>query len=321
MQTELGMSELGGCEKRAKFRLLGVEPTDPSGSIQAVLGTLIHEAIAGVLKQLQDEGLISAEDLIEHAVEFAGVPGHNDHYEADTETLVDTKTTSQRMLDYWREHGISRSWRFQTATYAAALVKQGNPVRWIRIDVLARDTGDEESFVRMFDPGEVGQAMEWLAWVRNTPLESLPRAYAPDSKLCERCPFRRACWGEAKPGRDPRSVVFAELPNAVDWVEQLQQGRAMAKEGQELADEAKGVLDAVRLNERGTDYADVGLPSGKVLSWQVSERESLDMDAIEQVFAELGRPVSKKTSPSVTLRVVNKPKPKKSKKRKTEVAS
>lgn len=89
----------------------------------------------------------------------------------------------------------------------------------------------------------------------------------------------------------------------------------MQKEGEALAEEAKGVLDALRPNESGTERVDAGLPD-KLLSFQVTPRSYPDMEQIEKVFAELGRTVPTRRSASVTLRLVKRPTPKRKPKKK-----
>src|SRR6476646_9461433 len=88
-QEEIGMSDLGGCRRRAGYRLLGVKPTNTSSSVQAVMGTSIHAAVQAILSELARPG-----DLVEEEVRFAGVLGHIDRYEAAEARLIDVKTTS-----------------------------------------------------------------------------------------------------------------------------------------------------------------------------------------------------------------------------------
>jgi hypothetical protein len=141
MQRTIGMSEVGGCRRRAGYRLAGTEPTNQSGSVQAVMGTAVHSAVEQIHREMQAAGLIPADDLVEHEVRFAGVLGHLDRYIAADAELRDTKTTSDRWLQHIRVHGASRDHLWQTHLYGAALVAEGKPVRRIVIDYLARDTG------------------------------------------------------------------------------------------------------------------------------------------------------------------------------------
>lgn len=289
-QTAFGMSELGGCRRRAGYRLAGVEPTNFGGSLQAVMGTGIHDAVSNVYVELQAEGLIPAGDLVEYEVEFAGILGHLDRYEDATASLIDVKTTSQRWLDKLKVNGPERSHLWQTSGYAAALISQGLKVRRIVVDYLARDTGNEWRWVGKFDPQHVRDALAWVSEVRSTELNYLPRDYQPDSAWCEHCPFRDLCWEGAIPDRDPRSVLYVEDPDAGRWATQLEAARAAKKTAEASEKEARGALDALRPNTAGVDF--VAVPGfGKALKFTVTTPERLDGVQIRKDYAAAGRPV------------------------------
>ncbi|MFJ8815469.1 CRISPR-associated protein Cas4 [Amycolatopsis thermoflava] len=303
-QRELGWSEVGGCRRRAGYRLAGVEPTNPGGSVQAVLGTAIHEAVQQRLNETA-----GPDDLVEHPVEFAGIPGHIDRYEADTETLVDVKTTSTRWLEHIKVEGPSRSNLWQVNGYAAALMAQSGMkvrVRRIVIDYIARDTGELHRWVGEPDPQQVRAALEWLRTVRETPVEWLNRDYAPDGPFCQHCPFFDTCWDGAVTGRDPRSVLLVEDQDAAGWAEKLYRARQDKKDATAREEEAKGALDALRPNVTGTsDPVDVGFE--KNLVWQVSETTRLDADAVRAEYRKIGAEPPTKTSTSTKLMFVAKP--------------
>lgn len=296
MQTRIGMSELGGCRRRAGYRLAGAEHTDASGSVQAVMGTAIHDAIAKVLADVAQPG-----DLVEHEVEFAGILGHLDRYEAASRTVCDVKTTSSRWLEHVKVNGVSREHLWQTHGYAAGLIAQGIDVRRVRIDYLARDTGEEWSVTLPFQPSIIAEALAWVAEVRSGDLDMLPRDYAPDSPFCSNCPFRTRCWDGGVTDRDPRSVLYVENPDAARWAQQLWDARRAKAAASELEEEAKGALDALRPNIEGTAVLDVGWD--RPLKWQVSRgAKSLDRKAVEADYKTAGAPVPYKVGqPSVKL--------------------
>lgn len=296
MQTRIGMSEIGGCRRRAGYRLAGTDPTDAGGSVQAVMGTAIHEAIAGVLADVA-----APDDLVEHEVEFAGILGHIDRYEAATRTLIDVKTTSSRWLEHIKVHGPSRQHLWQVNGYAAGLIAQGHDVRRVRIDYLARDTGEEWTSVTAFDPVVVKEALSWVAEVKITDLDMLPRDYQPDSTFCQHCPFRSRCWDGGVSDRDPRSVLFVEDPDAARWAEQLWQAKADKEAAEEREAEAKGALDALRPNVEGTVTIDVGwrLP---ILFKVTKGAQRLDTAAVKSDYAKTGaEPPYKQGKPSVSI--------------------
>lgn len=289
-QREIGWSEIGGCKRRAGYRLAGQEPTNPGSSVQAVMGTAIHDAVAAILAQTA-----GPDDLAEHPVTFAGVRGHLDRYEAATWTVVDVKTTTSRWLEHIRIHGADRDHRWQVHGYGAALIAAGRKVRWVRIDYIARDTGEEYSVVERFDPTVLRAALDWIDEVRSGDVEDMPREYAPDGPFCQHCPFFDACWEGAVPGRDPRSVLYVEDPDARAWAERLWQAQLDAKDAKKRIDEAKGALDALRPNDEGSAVVDVGGPAP--LKFTVGRpQKRLDTEQVKREYAQAGaKPPMKET--------------------------
>jgi len=296
-QRELGWSEIGGCERRAGYRLAGTEPSNVGGSVQAVLGTAIHDAVASVLRETAGPN-----DLAEHAVIFAGIPGTLDRYEADTLTVVDVKTTSSRWLEHIRIHGPSRDHIWQVHGYGGALVADGIRVRHVRIDYIARDTGEEYTWAAPFDPAYLRDALGWLDRVRQSPVDLLPREYEPDGPFCQHCPFLDICWEGGVVGRDPRSVLYVEDPDAARWAQQLWDAKETIKAAKKLEAEAKGALDAIRPNIEGSETVDVGFDVP--LKFQVSKGQNrIDTAAVRAEYAAAGaKPPMKRTGPSVTLK-------------------
>lgn len=284
-QTELGMSELGGCQRRAGYRLAGVEPTNTGGSVQAVMGTAVHAAVEQVFREMQAAGLIPADDLVEYEVRFAGVLGHLDRFESRTRRIRDTKTTSDRWLQHIIVHGAERQHIWQTHLYAAAVMQTGRRVKEIVIDYLARDTGNDHQVVIPFDTRHVRDALAWLDNVRSLPVDMLNRDYAPDSSFCGHCAFYDVCWDGAVPGRDPRSVLVVEDEDAAGWAAKLWQAREDKKDAAAREEEAKGALDAFRPNDTGvSDPVDVGYDLN--LQWSITETSRLDTAAVKAEYAK-----------------------------------
>lgn len=302
------MSEVGGCQRRAGYRLAGVEPTDPSGSIQAIMGTAIHAAIESVFHEMQQAGEIPADDLVEYEVRFAGILGHLDRYRAADATVDDTKTTTKRRIDWIKVHGPDRPHLWQLMLYGAALIQEGRPVRHIAIEYIARDTGDTHRVERPFDPKVVKDAVEWVRNIREVgDPEMLNRDYAPDSPFCGGCAFRSLCWGNAVVDRNPLSALYVEDPNALEWAKKLAKGRALKKAGEAMEKEARGALDALRPNTSGkSDPVDVGYK--KALQWTVSCPQRVDMIAMKSEYAKAGaKPPMLPPKTEVKLDLVEKP--------------
>lgn len=300
-QREFGMSDLGECRRRAGYRLAGTEPTNPSGNVQAVMGTAVHDAIQRILREVAEP-----DDLVEHEVRFAGILGHLDRYEAATGTVRDVKTTSSRWLGKLRVNGPTRPNLWQVSGYAAGLIAQGHKVRRVGIDYLARDTGAEWRWEEDFDPQHVRDALAWVKQVRETPLEMLNRDHDPDGPFCEGCPFFAVCWEGHIPGRDARSVLFIENPDAAGWAAKLDKARADKADAEAREKEAKGALDAIRPNDKGTsDPVDVGYDKG--LQWSYSYPQRLDNDQVWADYKSVGAEPPIKYGKTLTLKFVALP--------------
>jgi hypothetical protein len=293
LQAEFGISELGQCRRRAGYRLNGIEPSNVGGSVQAVMGTAVHDAVASVYHELQAAGIIPAEDLIEYEVRFAGILGHLDRYEAAAHRIIDTKTTTSRWLGHLKIYGPSLANLWQVHTYAAALIAEGRRVDEVAIDYLARDTGEEFRWTGPFEPTRVRDALDWVRTVRTTPLEWLARDYDRDSPFCQHCPFLAVCWSGGVPDRDPRSVLFIEDPDGAKWAGKLEQARADEADAKRRVTEAKGALDALRPDDT-TELVDVGYEH--LLRFRLSEQRRLDGGAVRAEYAAAGqKPPTKQT--------------------------
>lgn len=297
-QVEIGMSDLGVCQRRAGYILAEAERTNESSSVQAVMGTVIHAGVAEVCRQLQAEGLLPAVDLVEFEVLFAGVRGHLDHYESAQQRLVDTKSTNHRWLKHLKVYGPTRHDLWQINNYAAALVTSGRPVRELALDYLCRDCGEEWRWTGKPDPSQVRDALDWLRQVRETDLEWLPRDYEPSSTFCKSCPFLQTCWGD-QADRDPRVVLYQADPDAARWAERLAAARADLADAKQREAEARGALDALRPNEAGTAEVDIGWEH--TLRWSVSTTRRLDAVAVRRDYAAAGGTPPETESTSVRL--------------------
>lgn len=249
-QREIGMSDLGSCRRRVGYKLAGTAPVNQSGSVQAVMGSAIHDMVADVLKDTKGPA-----DLVEHEVRFAGVLGHLDRYEAKARKVVDTKTTSSRWLEHIMLNGPEQGHVWQVSCYGAALLAEGKPVERVQLDYLARDTGEEWVWSERFNPRHVRDAFEWLARIRDSDLAMLPRDHDPDSVFCQGCPFGGEdggiCWEGHVPERDLLSVLLVEDPDSAKHADELWRLRKQIKELTDRANRLKGVLDGVRPDQGG----------------------------------------------------------------------
>ena len=301
-QQSLGMSDLGGCRRRAGYQIHGYPPEQPSGSVQAVIGTAVHDAVDAALRKMRDEGLIPEESVINEEVSFGGVVGHPDLYVP--KTLRDVKTVGYDLqVANYRLKGPPQRHLWQVMTYSAALIVAGMDVDLVQLDYLVRDSGRTWLWSGPFDYQRVLEAMSWLDQIRTTPLEWLSRDYAPDSAQCRNCPFSGRCWEGHVIDRDERSVLLVEDEDAAGWARKLHDARERKRLAELDEAEAKGALDALRPNAEGRGEVQVeGFPF--VLRWTVSRRRSLDADAVREDYARAGGVPPLRAGESVKLELV-----------------
>lgn len=309
-QIDIGWSDIGGCRRRAGYRMHHTVPSNTGGSVQAVLGTAVHDAYTAILKQLQAAGRIPAEDLIEHEVTFAGVTGHLDRYEHDTLTVDDLKTSTDRWIDHVALHGPPTDHRWQVSGYAAGLIAQGIPVRHVRLDYVARDTGRIWTWgPHPVDKQAIADAVTWIKTVASTPLDLLARDYAPDSSFCQHCPFRDLCWEGGIAERDPRTVLYVVDPDATAWAERLWRARRDKADAEAREAEARGALDALRpdLEPGQSAVVDIGWRHALKFTYKRGAKR-LDRAAVEADYrAAGGRAPTVVGEPSVSVTFTEAP--------------
>lgn len=312
LQKTLGMSALGGCRRRAGYIAQGFDEDpgfDKKRNIQAILGTAVHEALVKAAKL--DPALPPGSILDDAVVEFAGVTGHPDLFVEPV--LRDFKTIGYAtQLAKVKARGPSRQHRWQVAFYAAALILAGYQVQTVEIDYIVRDSGEEYIWSGPFSMDDVRDAMAWLKIVRETPAGKLTRDFRPDSGTCAGCPFFQRCWQkEAVPGRNLRTVLYKDWPNAADWVELLEATRESLARVKEQESDAKGALDALRtVTEPGeSELVEVPGLDGKLIRFTVTwGKRTLDAERITADYARVGAEVPMRTGePGVKVSVVARP--------------
>jgi len=298
-QTAMGMSELGSCHRRAGYHLQGYEPDEDfsDDKIQAVMGTAIHECASLAARMLIPQS--RPEEL---EVQFAGLLGHPDLYMDGV--VRDIKTLSfAMMLEQRKLHGPPLRERFQVHTYGAGLILAGHEVHTVQINYLTRDTGEEYLFAEPFSVAVVEEAMAWLDDVSTSDVTYLSRDYRPSSAFCQSCPWFRQCW-DAEPGRDPRSVLFRDDPDAAAWARRLKDAQARRKAAENEEADAKGALDALRTVTGVGESEDVELPGlDEVVRFRMNKgRTSPDMARIAMDYKRAGaRPPVKVGEPVVSV--------------------
>lgn len=266
---DITWSSVGGCRRRARYIMDGYEPVNKVSSVIAMIGTAVHEQLKTVLEALGQPA--------EWEVEYAGIKGHFDRYEAEFSRIVDTKTITSRYLESLKLHGPPTAHRWQVSGYAAAMILKGYPVATCRLDYLTRDTGEEWQYEWHFSPHDVQDALEWVKDVREAPFDLVPRDFEPDSPWCRGCRFGGKdggiCWSGGVPERDWRSVMLEEGAKPAELARELFLLRKQIKDMEARAKEVKGILDGLRPDDLGT----VVKAGEHYLSWSPTRGEGYQL--------------------------------------------
>jgi CRISPR/Cas system-associated exonuclease Cas4 (RecB family) len=295
LQTELGVSSLGGCRRAAGYTLAGTVREQSGSSLPAVIGTAVHLVFAEQARAMVETGELPAGTLIEEPVRFAGVLGHLDLYvprNGSPAVLTDLKTVRDSgQVERHRAAGPPERHQWQVMTYAAALLIRGYDVDEVQLAYIGRADGATWTWRSPFAVEPVRAAIEWLRYVTEGELSFLPRDFRPESPQCQGCPFRTACWEDrAVPGRDLRTALYRDEPDAAMWAQRLEEARLRKKVAEQQEDDARGALDALRPDFIPKGGADVKVPGlGKVLHFtQVAGRKKPDMELITADYERAG---------------------------------
>ncbi|OZE95070.1 hypothetical protein CH302_19205 [Rhodococcus sp. 15-2388-1-1a] len=195
-QAEIGVSEIGQCERRAGYRMTNTPKTDPvSPSRPALLGTWIHEKVLPLIA-----ALFGGE--VEVTVLVDGVKGHTDlmrNVSGDREVIVDLKTCTQSKMSKVRAYGPPRGHTWQTNLYAEARRQAGANVVMIGLVYLDRALGDTEVWCSRPDPDVTAEARQWIRDVKQADdPDLLPRGGRGPGHdwVCTDCAWRTRCFPE-----------------------------------------------------------------------------------------------------------------------------
>lgn len=223
----LGASDTA-CERRATYILHGTAPTDPVDKRAAILGTAIHATLLGAART-------EYRWLVERSVRDDLVRGHVDAVQLDQATAArvparhrpvvaaegdgviveDVKTKSTWLWDKVLRYGATAAELRQVHLYAGILATRGfedvpgqrylarlGPlnVTTIRFRFVNRDNGAEHVQEVAYDPQRYTEARWWVERVLeyDSPEQARRSFDGPGlDAICDHCPFRTACWGEA----------------------------------------------------------------------------------------------------------------------------
>lgn len=271
-------SDAGKCRRQLWYRDRPPADYTPReiDSRRAALGTITHDAATAARSARYPWRLYK----LRVAIPGLDREGELDEYDPVLARVIDWKTAGEAKWAIVGDDGPTGDQWDQGDLYGYALDFLGYPVKDIAIVEINRDTGEEETFVRPYDPARSLAALDRLTEAA-TMIEAgvlPPRdGYGPRDWRCKWCPAMDHCWntGRAKElGRSPVSLtLLGEVPDdpSIAWA-----GREVLKlSAERLALEKREAIakDLVQGIEPKT--YDEGAPDGGV---EVYEKWSTSYD-------------------------------------------
>jgi len=261
VQTQVGVSEIGGCGTRIWHKVNGTEVTNPDTlRLAAIMGTALHGMIEEVFEP-------DARFNVETEVAVGDILGHIDLIDTETNTIWDWKTTTKNSLAYFG----SRQQMLQVQMYGWLANRNGIKIDRVGLVAIARD-GNESDILEKSWAYDEALALEAVNRYHEIKQQFEPPAPEKDAKFCANyCPFFGACTGIVEPS--PTDVI-ANLEIAT-LAEDYKDIQAQIKDLTAKQDFIKEQLD-------GTTGVTA---TGTVIKWaQVAGRQSIDEAEVEKLL-------------------------------------
>jgi hypothetical protein len=261
VQTQVGVSEIGGCATRVWHKVNGTEVTNPDTlRLAAIMGTALHSMIEEVFTP-------DPRYKVETEVAVGDILGHIDLIDTETNTIWDWKTTTKNSLTYFG----SKQQMLQVQLYGWLANQNGIKIDRVGLVAIARD-GNESDITELSWAYDETLALEAVERYHEIKEQFEPPAPEKDAKFCANyCPFFGACSGVVDPS--PTNVIDSiEIATLAEDYVIIQ---AKVKELQAQQDYIKEQLDGTT----GTTA------TGTVIKWsQVSGRQSIDEAEVEKLL-------------------------------------
>jgi len=261
VQTQVGVSEIGGCGTRIWHKVNGTEVTNPDTlRLAAIMGTALHSMIEEVFEP--DERF-----KVETEVAIGDILGHIDLIDTETNTIWDWKTTTKNSLAYFG----SRQQMLQVQMYGWLANQNGIKIDRVGLVAIARD-GNETDIVEKSWAYDEALALEAVNRYHEIKQQFEPPAPEKDAKFCANyCPFFGACAGIVEP--TPTDVI-ANLEIAT-----------LAEDYKDIQGQIKTLTAQQDFIKEKLDGTTGVTATGTVIKWsQVAGRQTTDEAEVEKLL-------------------------------------
>lgn len=261
VQTQVGVSEIGGCATRVWHKINDTEITNTETlRLSAIMGTALHSMI-------EDVFVPDSRYKVETEVVVGDIKGHIDLIDTKTNTIWDWKTITKNSIAYFG----SRQQLLQIQLYGWLANQNGILIDRVGLVGIPRD-GNEHDIIELswaYDESLALEAIERFEYIKN---QFEPPAPEKDAKFCANyCPYFGACSGivEASPSNVIDNIEISQL--AEDYVTIQSQIKQLQSQQDYIKEQLEGTS--------GTT------PTGTVIKWsQVAGRTSIDEAEVEKLL-------------------------------------
>jgi len=269
-QTQIGVSQIGGCRKQVWFQIQKTSKTNETLKLPALMGTAIHKMIEEAL--VKDNAANWGDYWLEEEVEYDGLKGHIDLYIPSVGAVIDWKTTKMKNLSYFP----NTQQRTQVQLYAYLLTKNGHEPKTVTLVGIPRD-GDERNIKIHTEEYNEAIALEGLAWLRE--IQNMEKAPDPERYAAQFCKFYCSYYGENCGGKGKEKAEITITDNqTVSAIEKYLVISEDIKHLEEEKDGIKALLEGIN----GVT------PNGNQVQWsEVAGRSSIDEEAVKAVMGQV----------------------------------
>lgn len=247
-EFRIGISDLGFCSERVR-RMVMQEERGTEDHLPAFIGTAIGDHVEKALGVAWDDAVIQAEVEVTLNGESGNVytiTGHPDVIRTRVGLVLDNKTA--RGTNLARRRGPDQQQQFQRHLYALGAHNAGlfgdTPLEAIQVGNIWWDRACDERtpYVQCepFSWQQVEDAAQWLDDVVYAYVNGEPARKEPPREMCAKvCGYYSTC-------RATETDVEGLLgDDSVVAVQMYQDGKALERQGKQLADQGKALLQGV----------------------------------------------------------------------------
>jgi hypothetical protein len=243
-EGHIGPSDLGFCRQKAALMTKGVQQTDERSLLPAQIGTSIHAYAAQAFAATGRDWITYASRLTATFPSGAEISGTPDLIMIDRNTLIDVKTKDG--FSWVKREGSSLNDKYQRHTYvlgaiAAGLLDEDQPI-YVGNLYIDRSGKEKRPYLELveFDPTLTIEIDSWIGDVIYAVRNDEDAMRDIPSPICEQiCEFFTACRGNLPVEEGGEIIEDAERLAAIKM---FVDGRALAKEGDQMKKEAGAIL-------------------------------------------------------------------------------